>query len=731
MGGADEGIPAIGKALYIDGPSGTMHHQLGILASMLPRVGSVGFFRPFIRTATPEEDHAITLLRTVFHLADPPESMFGTTEAYANRMFAEGRRDELIDEVLSKWEAYKSSKDFVLVSSRHMAHDGDPSWTATIASSLDVPVLYVLHAERLCAANKLVVESDGEPVSANAANVKAALEASGARLAGVVVDRLPADVYDSKELMGQLEEQLKHVGCFPAALLPRDARLEQTSMAEVGISLGAKVLYGKAAMDRTMVAGVTVGTLDVMNLLQVLHSKSERQRLVVAHAGRGDILLSLLLAQQSIDFPLAAGVLLTGAPDAPPLLKAILDGMATPVAMPIICVPCDTFDAINMYNRVPPLTLPSSSAKIEAAMDMFAKHVRPELLDAIGSVPESLTSVSPKLFQHNIFQAAKKDKQHIVLAEGDDPRVLVAASELLERQVCDLTLLGDPAAVHELASKLHVDVSAASVLDPRTQADEQMVNTLFELRKAKGLTLEGARDLVELDPNYFGTMLMHLGKVDGMVSGACHSTASTMRPAMQIIKMAPGFSLVSSIFFMLLQNGVKVFGDCAINVDPNAEQLAEIGLVSSRTARAFGIYPRVAMLSYATGDSNVGPMIDKVRKATAIARESAPDDPIEGPIQFDAAVDPAVAAVKFKGVDNAVAGKATVCIFPDLNSGNNAYKAVQQAAHAIAIGPVMQGLRMPVNDLSRGCTVEDIVNTVVVTCIQSQDAKKLRAAKEG
>jgi len=303
--------------------------------------------------------------------------------------------------------------------------------------------------------------------------------------------------------------------------------------------------------------------------------------------------------------------------------------------------------------------------------------------------------------------------------------VVAAAGDLLARGLCKLTILGDPAEVRAHASRANVNLDGATLINPSDGVPDAMVEALYEARKKKGMTLEKARQTLESDVNFFGTMMMYMGNADGMVSGACHSTANTMRPALQVIKMAPGYSLVSSVFFMLLPDKVYVFGDCAINVDPTAEQLAEIASTSAGTARAFGLKPRVAMLSYATGDSNSGPMIDKVRSATERARELAPGELIEGPIQFDAAVDPAVAAVKYKGADaSPVAGKATVLVFPDLNAGNNSYKAVQQAAKAIAVGPIMQGLRMPVNDLSRGCTIDDIVNTVVVTCLQARASKE-------
>ncbi len=329
------------------------------------------------------------------------------------------------------------------------------------------------------------------------------------------------------------------------------------------------------------------------------------------------------------------------------------------------------------------------------------------------------------MFEYELLQRARANKQHIVLPEGEEERILAAAETLLHREVVDITLLGNEELIRNKTAQLGLRMDAANIIEPlQSGRFDEYVQTYYDLRKHKGITKENAYDIMS-DANYFATMMIYKGHADAMVSGAVHSTAATIRPALQIIKTKPGFSIVSSVFLMCLEDRVLVYGDCAVNPDPDASQLAEIALSSAQTAKTFGIDPVVAMLSYSTGESGKGADVDKVREATRIAkekaRESFPGLKIEGPIQYDAAVDASVAKTKLPESD--VAGKATTFIFPDLNTGNNTYKAVQRSAGAVAIGPVLQGLKHPVNDLSRGCTISDIVNTVAITAIQAQSEK--------
>ena len=328
------------------------------------------------------------------------------------------------------------------------------------------------------------------------------------------------------------------------------------------------------------------------------------------------------------------------------------------------------------------------------------------------------TAVTPLAFQADLIERARADRKRIVLPEPDDDRVLQAAAQVLAAGIADITFVGDADYVAKRAGELGLDLSAAQVVsvdDPAYR--ERYAEEFARLRAKKGVTLEQARKKVT-DVSYFGTMMVHMGDADGMVSGAAHTTAHTIVPSFQIIKTAPGVSVVSSIFLMAMKDRVWAFGDCAVNPNPTPEQLADIAVTSARTAAQFGVTPRVAMLSYSTGTSGAGPDVDAVVEATRLAREKAPELAIEGPIQFDAAVDAAVASKKLPGSE--VAGKATVFVFPSLEAGNIGYKAVQRSSGALAVGPVLQGLNKPVNDLSRGALVEDIVNTVALTAVQAQ-----------
>lgn len=326
-------------------------------------------------------------------------------------------------------------------------------------------------------------------------------------------------------------------------------------------------------------------------------------------------------------------------------------------------------------------------------------------------------AMNPLAFEASLIRQARALGRHIVLPEGTEPRILRAAAQILDFRAARLTLLGDPDAVRSAASEASVDIAGAEIVDPATSPlRDDFAQAYAELRKAKGVTLEQAFERM-LDVSYFGTMMVHLGFADGMVSGAVHTTAHTIRPAFEIIRTAPGVSIVSSVFLMALPDRVLVYGDCAVNPNPTASQLADTAISSARTAAQFGVEPRVAMLSYSTGSSGSGPDVDLVVEATRLARERAPELALDGPLQYDAAVDPNVA--RSKAPDSAVAGRATVLIFPNLSAGNIAYKAVQQSAGAVAIGPVLQGLNKPISDLSRGARVDDIINTIAITAIQA------------
>jgi phosphate acetyltransferase len=408
-------------------------------------------------------------------------------------------------------------------------------------------------------------------------------------------------------------------------------------------------------------------------------------------------------------------IILNGGLELHPSIAALVSGLGQ--RLPIIATKLGTFETAGKVAATRGRVTPSSHRKIDTAIELMDSHVDTADLLAQLAIPIP-TVVTPQMFTFQLLDRARADRKRIVLPEGEDDRILRAAGRLLQRNVAELTILGDEPQIRARAAELGVDLSDAKVLNPRTsELCDKFAEQYAELRKHKGVTVEQAREIIH-DVSYFGTMLVHNDMVDGMVSGAMHTTAHTVRPAFEIIKTQPGITTVSSIFLMCLADRVLAYGDCAIVPNPTSEQLADIAITSARTAAQFGIEPRVAMLSYSTGTSGTGADVDKVRAATELVRERQPDLLVDGPIQYDAAVDPTTAASKMP--DSLVAGRATVLIFPDLNTGNNTYKAVQRSAGAIAIGPVLQGLNKPVNDLSRGALIEDIVNTVAITAIQAQ-----------
>jgi len=455
---------------------------------------------------------------------------------------------------------------------------------------------------------------------------------------------------------------------------------------------------------------VVVAGMSMNNVLPRLVDGS----VVVVPGDRTEVLLAVLMANASGTFPSIAGIVLNGGFDLPEPIERLLAGLRSP--LPIVRTGLDTYETVVKITHARGRLAADSQRKYDTALALFERHVDAAALLARLDVSRH-DVVTPLMFEYDLIERARAAKKHIVLPEGEDDRILRAAHTLLARGVARLTILGEPFEVRSRAIELGLDLSGAEVLSPFDDVLRlRFADEYARLRSHKGITVDQAADTVT-DASYFGTMMVHLGLADGMVSGAAHTTAHTIRPAFEIIKTTPGVSVVSSVFLMALADRVLVYGDCAVIPDPTSEQLADIAISSATTAEQFGIQPRVAMLSYSTGDSGAGADVEKVRTATELVRERAPQLAVAGPIQYDAAADAAVGAAKMPGSD--VAGRATVFIFPDLNTGNNTYKAVQRSAGAVAIGPVLQGLRKPINDLSRGATVDDIVDTVAITAIQA------------
>jgi phosphate acetyltransferase len=498
--------------------------------------------------------------------------------------------------------------------------------------------------------------------------------------------------------------------CF---VVPRLEELLQPTLKEINEVLKGTVLFGQQHLGNRS-GKFKVGAMQLRHFLTHL----EHNSLVITPGDRGDIILAVLQAHISENYPQISGMILTGdvIPEEP--IMRLIEGLSTVV--PIIAVKEGTFKVANAIGGIKANIQSDNQFRIDASIAAFQKHIASEkFLNKLLNYESKI--MTPRMFQYSLIQKARKDKKRIVLPEGLDVRILNAAARLLALDLVDISLLGDPQLIKNKCSAegIALDFDKIRLIDPvNSELYDDYVNTFYELRKHKGISLDDAKETMS-DVSYFGTMMIHKGDADGMVSGAAHTTGHTIRPALQFIKTKPNVSLVSSVFFMCLDDRVSVFGDCAINPNPNAAELAEIAISSAESSMNFGIEPRIAMLSYSSGSSGKGVDVDKVREATEIVKQKRPDLKIEGPIQYDAAVDKSVGQSKLPNSE--VAGDATVLIFPDLNTGNNTYKAVQRETGAMAIGPMLQGLNKPVNDLSRGCTIDDIFNTVVLTAIQAQE----------
>ncbi len=679
----------------VEGSTGKSTVALGVLQQLSRRVQRVAVFRPIVRpdpTGRGGRDYVLDLLTAHDAVDLSYDECVGVTYAEVH-----ADPDAALGAIVQRYHEVAEQADAVLVLGSDYTDVGTPtefSFNAKIAANLGTPVLLVLNGFRRSARD----------LRAIADMAAGELRVHHGTLAAVVVNRVtPAPLPDAVEALAGIG--------VPAFALPEDPLLSQPTVADLLPAVDGRLLSGDPALLTRETTGLVVAGMTMPNVLDRLFDGAA----VVTAGDRPEVVLGVLMAHASRNFPQISAVVLNGGFTLPDQVQRLIDGLG--VTLPIVDTTLDTQAASAALTAVRGRLAKDSPRKIDAALALFEKNVDSDaLLDQLEVARSS--AVTPLMFEHQLIDDAVAHRKNIVLPEGDEERILRAADILLRRGVADLTLLGDPVAISAKAAALGVDVTAARVIDPEhDELAEQFAAELHRLRQHRGVDLDRARELVR-DVSYFGTMMVQLGLADGMVSGAVHTTAHTIRPALEIVKTVPGVSVVSSVFFMCLQNQVLVYGDCAVNPDPTAEQLADIALSSAKTAVAFGIEPRVAMLSYSTGASGAGDEVEKVLKATEIVRERAPELLVEGPIQYDAAIDAAVARTKLP--DSPVAGRATVFIFPDLNTGNNTYKAVQRSANAVAVGPVLQGLRRPVNDLSRGATVRDIVNTVAITAVQAE-----------
>jgi phosphate acetyltransferase len=568
----------------------------------------------------------------------------------------------------------------------------------TVAKNLGIPAVIITNGQG---------KSPQEIADVSLSTTRSFL-AEGVQILTVIANKIDvAKVDEVRDLLTKMLPANIIVTCIPT-----NPDLDSPTMKEIFESVGGKILFGEHLLSNAVDSSI-VGAMQLHNCL----SRLSRNTLIVTPGDRGDIILGALQANLSKNYQKVAGLVLTGGLIPDETILNLIQGLDTVV--PIIQANTGTFKTVTRVANTRSRISIDNKEKISLAIGMFDKFVDVKSLEK-KIITFRTTSITPRMFQYQIVKRAKEKTKHIVLPEGDDDRILLAANELIKQNVVRLTILGHRENIQASMKRLNLDLDLdkVQIVNPATSDRyEDYANTLYELRKSKNISLQMARDLM-LDVSYFGTMMVFKGEADGMVSGAAHTTQHTIRPALQFVKTKPGFSTVSSVFFMCLPNRVSVFGDCAVNPNPTSEQLAEIAISSAETSKMFGIEPKIAMLSYSSGSSGEGEDVEKVRKATEIVRQRRPDLKVEGPIQYDAAVDPSVG--KKKMPNSEVAGQASVLIFPDLNTGNNTYKAVQRETGALAIGPMLQGLNKPVNDLSRGCTVADIFNTVVITAIQAQ-----------
>ena len=691
------------RSLYIAAMapnSGKSLVALGVMELLSGHVEHVGFFRPVIR-AGDRRDNDVELIRTRCQPEQPYESAYAVTHEEARQMVAAGENENLLRRIYSRFKALEEQCEFVLCDGTDftgVASAFEFDFNAEVANQLGCPVLIVANGRG---------STRGEVVSLTRA-ARESFSDEGCTITATIVNRVAPE--DHAQILEDLETAWPHRD--PVYVLPEHPTLGKPTLEEIVRRLDARLIHGTDDWLEHEVRATKVAAMHLANFLEHVEEGS----LVITPGDRSDIILGSFAGVYSETFPTIVGIVLTGGLKPAPRVADLVEGFKRS-AVPIFAVEGDTYETAMRASSVRPAISPDNDRKIAAALGVFESNVDVAALrDHIAATRS--TRVTPIMFQHELVERAKADRKRIVLPEGTDERILRASEILRRRNLVDLTLLGDEQEIRARASSLSLDLGDVSIADPaRSDRHDEYAQTYFELRKHKGIAEDFARDVMR-DVSYFGTMMVYRGAADGMVSGAAHTTAHTIRPAFELIRTKRGCSIVSSVFFMCLEDRVLVYGDCAVNPDPTAEQLADIAIISAATAETFGIKPRVAMLSYSTGESGRGRDVDKVREATRIARRRAPDLKIDGPIQYDAAVDASVAETKMP--ESEVAGRATVFVFPDLNTGNNTYKAVQRSAGAIAVGPVLQGLKKPVNDLSRGCTVPDVVNTVAITAIQSQ-----------
>jgi phosphate acetyltransferase len=689
----------VSRTLYVavaGAESGKSAIATGLLAAMRNRAGRVGVFRPVVRAGT--VDPLLAML-------GPDDGGYGVTydDVHADP-------DAAVETIIDRFHAMQPHYDAILVVGTDYTDVGAPTelgFNARVALELGAPVLLVVSG----------LGRSADEIADAIAIAERSLVGHRCGLLGVVVNRV--DAADPDEVREVLRKRGLDQAAALAGVVPEAPLLSAPTFGQLMQATGARLISGTEEQLDIDVGSIVVAAMTLPRVLDYLTDDV----LVITPGDRADVIAGALMAHRSHTYPRLAGLMLTGGLEPDVAVQRLMAG--SDVTVPVGLTSLATYEAASIISTTRgaltdvATNRDGASRKLDTAYALFAEHVAVDgLLDRMDLHRSDI--VTPLMFANDLADRARAARRRIVLPEGTEPRVLRAAEQVMQDGVADIILLGEPTEVRTAAAAARADVSAAQIADPHEETlRRRLASEYARVRAHKGIAYDAAYDIV-VDSSYCGTLMVALGLADGMVSGSVNTTAHTIRPALQVIGTVPGVSVVSSVFFMCMPDRVLVYGDCAVNPTPDAVQLADIAVSSAATAAAFGVEPRIAMLSYSTGASGAGTAVDAVREAVRLVRERAPQLEVEGPIQYDAAVDAGVAATKLPG--SGVAGRATVFVFPDLNTGNNTYKAVQRSSGAVAVGPVLQGLSKPVNDLSRGATVADIVTTIAITAVQAQQS---------
>jgi len=685
------------NSLYISSNkpgAGVIVLSLGFMQFLKSKFHKVAYFKPIVKE---KDDKDILFIKNQFQLQMSAEEMYLYELSKIEKLLSEHKEEEVISGIITRYNYLLKKYDFVLMqglSKDHMAFLNQ-DFNLIIAKNLSIPFVSVINA--YSSTNDEIIEI----IKIEDENIK---NEQVEHFATFVNKVLP----HNKETLQNL---IDNDDIF---LLPYIKEVDSITMDDVSRSLKAKLLFGKKSFLNQQISQIKIASMTLENFLIYI----EDNDLIIVPGDRSDIISGILLYLKSKNFKQIAGIVLTGNLEPCGKFADILHNIENfPIA--VLAHHEDTYKTIMHIAQIKPTLTHKHYTKISLLLGAFFKNVNMKKIDKKLKLPTDKNIITPIMFEYNLFHIARKNKKKIVLPESEDDRILRATEILLNQNIVDIILLGKQDEIYKRAKLLGLNIKKATIIDPKTSdLTQKFANKYYEMRKHKGILANMAVEIMRDEYNYFATMMVHMGYADGMVSGASHTTANTVRPALQIIKTAKGVDIVSSVFFMCLESKVLIYADCAINQNPSSKELAQIAISSAYTAKSFQIEPKVAMLSYSTGSSGSGEDVQKVIEATKLAQQYTKNIPIDGPLQYDAAVDKTVAAKKAPSSD--VAGKATVLIFPDLNTGNNTYKAVQRSSNAVAIGPILQGLKKPVNDLSRGCTVKDIINTVAITAIQAQ-----------